>query len=102
MRIFANIDSAWRLIGTVLAERQEEWSTGRKYLEMAEFPNWNERAHRPEPEPDDSPEGEPVMVTYPTLTQRTFTQETPTCPLEQLYFNLGILRQVAAIPGRSY
>ena len=63
IRIFPNIDSAWRLIGAVLAEKHEEWSTGRKYLDMAEFRNWREKAHRPESEPKDSTERQPVMVT---------------------------------------
>jgi hypothetical protein len=31
IRIFPNIDSTWRPIGAVLAEKHEEWSTGRKY-----------------------------------------------------------------------
>ncbi|MCS4142405.1 transposase-like protein [Salinibacter ruber] len=37
IRIFPNMGSTWRLIGAVLAEKHEEWSTGRKYLNMAEF-----------------------------------------------------------------
>jgi transposase-like protein len=63
IRIFPNIDSAWRLIGAVLAEKHEEWSTGRKYLDMAEFRNWKEQAKRPESEPDESTERQPVMAT---------------------------------------
>jgi transposase-like protein len=63
IRIFPNIESAWRLIGAVLAEKHEEWSTGRKYLDMAEFHKWKEQAHRPEPEPEDSTERQPVMAT---------------------------------------
>jgi len=63
IRIFPNMDSAWRLIGAVLAEKHEEWSTGRKYLDMAEFQGWKERANRPEPEPDESTERQPVMAT---------------------------------------
>jgi len=63
IRIFPNIDSAWRLLGAVLAERHEEWSTGRKYLDMDEFQGWKEQANRPEPEPDDSSERQPVMAT---------------------------------------
>ncbi len=57
------MDSAWRLIGAVLAERHEEWSTGRKYLDMAAFRNWKEQTNRSEPEPDESPERQPVMAT---------------------------------------
>jgi transposase-like protein len=63
IRIFPNMDSAWRLIGAVLAERHEEWSTSRKYLDMAEFRTWTEQVHRPEPEPDDSTERQPAMAT---------------------------------------
>ena len=63
IRIFPNMDSAWRLIGAVLAERHEEWSTGRRYLDMAEFRTWKEQVHRPEPELDDSTERQPAMAT---------------------------------------
>ena len=63
IRIFPNTGSAGRLIGAVLAERHEEWSTIRKYLDMAEFRTWKEQASRPEPEPDDSAEGQPAMAT---------------------------------------
>jgi transposase-like protein len=63
IRIFPNIDSAWRLIGAVLAEKHEEWSTGRKYLDMAEFRKWRKRANRAESDLDDSTERQPVMVT---------------------------------------
>ena len=40
VRIFPNDESAWRLIGAYLAERQEEWSTKRRYLQMDEFHDW--------------------------------------------------------------
>ena len=63
IRIFPNTGSAWRLIGAVLAERHEKWSTIRKYLDMAEFRTWKEQASRPEAEPDDSAEGQPAMAT---------------------------------------
>ncbi len=63
IRIFPNIDSTWRLIGAVLAEKHEEWSTGRKYLDMAEFQKWKKQANRPESEPDDSTERQPAMAT---------------------------------------
>ena len=63
IRIFPNMDSAWRLIGAVLAEKHEEWSTGRKYLDMAEFQDWKKQARRPEPEPDESTERQPAMAT---------------------------------------
>ena len=40
IRIFPNTGSAWWPIRAMLAERHEKWSTGRKYLYMAEFRNW--------------------------------------------------------------
>ena len=42
IRIFPNKDSAWRLVGALLAEKHEEWSTGRRYLTMDEFYQWRE------------------------------------------------------------
>ena len=63
IRVFSNIDSAWRLIGAVLAERHEGWSTSLKYLDMEEFRTWKKGASKPEPEPDDSTERQPAMAT---------------------------------------
>ncbi len=40
IRIFPNEDSVLRLIGALLAEFHEEWQC-RKYLDMAEFHEWN-------------------------------------------------------------
>lgn len=40
IRIFPNMESAWRLVGALLAEYHEEWSTGRKYLRMDEYFEW--------------------------------------------------------------
>lgn len=40
IRIFPNRDSAWRLVGAVLAEKHEEWSTGQRYLKMDEYYDW--------------------------------------------------------------
>jgi hypothetical protein len=37
IRIFPNEDSAIRLIGALLAEFHEQWSTGKKYLDMTEY-----------------------------------------------------------------
>lgn len=37
IRIFANADSAIRLIGALLIEQDEKWSTGRKYFEMDDY-----------------------------------------------------------------
>jgi transposase-like protein len=40
IRIFPNADSATRLLGAVLMEIDEAWSTGRRYLDMAEYWAW--------------------------------------------------------------
>lgn len=40
IRIFPNKDSAWRLVGALLAEKHEEWSTSRRYLKTDEFYDW--------------------------------------------------------------
>ena len=42
IRIFPNKDSAWRLVGALLAEKHEEWSTGRRHLTMDKFYEWRE------------------------------------------------------------
>ncbi len=43
IRIFPNRESAWRLVGALLAEKHEEWSTGRRYWTMEEFYQWREK-----------------------------------------------------------
>ena len=46
IRIFPNDDAAFRLIGALLAETNEQWIT-RRYLDMDEFNEWligNEQA----------------------------------------------------------
>lgn len=40
IRIFANTESAVRLIGAVLMEQHEEWSEGRLYFEMDQYWFW--------------------------------------------------------------
>jgi transposase-like protein len=40
IRIFPNEASATRLIGAMLAERHELWSTGKKYFGMQDFFEW--------------------------------------------------------------
>ena len=40
IRIFPNTGSAYRLIGALCAETHEEWSTGRRYLNMDEYFQW--------------------------------------------------------------
>ena len=37
IRIFPNMNSAERLVGAICAETHEEWSTGRRYLNMDEY-----------------------------------------------------------------
>jgi len=46
IRIFPNEDSALRLIGALLAEQHETWSTGRRYLHMTDFLEWEEQWNR--------------------------------------------------------
>jgi len=40
IRIFPNMESAYRLVGALCAETHEEWSTGRRYLNMDEYFRW--------------------------------------------------------------
>lgn len=40
IRIFPNRDSAIRLIGTLLMEQDEKWASGKKYLDMTEYFEW--------------------------------------------------------------
>ena len=40
IRIFPNIDSAYRLVGALCAETHEEWSTGHLYLNMDGYFEW--------------------------------------------------------------
>jgi len=40
IRIFPNEASALRLIGALLAEQHEAWSTGRRYFNMEEYDEW--------------------------------------------------------------
>jgi transposase-like protein len=40
IRIFPNMESAYRLVGALCAETHEEWSTGRRYLDMNEYFEW--------------------------------------------------------------
>ena len=46
IRIFPNEDSAVRLIGALLAEQHETWSTGKRYLDMADFLEWKQEWNR--------------------------------------------------------
>jgi transposase-like protein len=40
VRIFPNMESGYRLVGALCAETHEEWSTGRRYLNMDEYYEW--------------------------------------------------------------
>ena len=40
IRIFPNMESAYRLVGALCVETHEEWSTGRRYLNMDEYFQW--------------------------------------------------------------
>lgn len=40
IRIFPNRESALRLLGALLMEMDEKWSTGRRYLDMTEYWDW--------------------------------------------------------------
>ena len=61
IRIFPNMDSAYRLIGALCAEAHEEWSTGRRYLNMDKYFEWK-ADHGIENTLDEetSPNGEPA------------------------------------------
>lgn len=50
IRIFPNRSSAWRLVGALLAEKHEEWSTGRRYLKMDAYYEWRDRSTEEEKE----------------------------------------------------
>jgi len=54
VRIFPNIEAAYRLVGALCAETHEEWSTGRRYMVLDEFFRWkgaqsDEATHEDEP-----------------------------------------------------
>ena len=42
IRIFPNRESLTRLMGALLIELDEKWSSGRRYLDMAEFELWQQ------------------------------------------------------------
>jgi transposase-like protein len=47
IRIFPNEASALRLIGALLAEQHEVWSTGRRYFNMEEYDEWKAGKKKP-------------------------------------------------------
>jgi putative transposase len=42
IRIFPNVESAMRLLGALLMEQDEIWSTGRRYFNMERYQEWKE------------------------------------------------------------
>lgn len=49
VRIFPNIDSSWRLLGALLSETHEEWSTvPRSYFDMTEYERWKRQTSQSE------------------------------------------------------
>ncbi len=42
IRIFPNKSWDWRLVGALLAEKHEEWSTGPRYLRVDAYYEWRE------------------------------------------------------------
>jgi putative transposase len=47
IRIFPNRASAVRLLGALLMEIDEKWSSGRKYLDMTEYLEWRKANEKP-------------------------------------------------------
>lgn len=60
IRIFPNRESAYRLVGALCAETHEEWSTGRRYLNMDEYFDWKSTQHEEESQAEER--AEPVSV----------------------------------------
>ncbi|MFC4548672.1 IS256 family transposase, partial [Paenactinomyces guangxiensis] len=46
IRIFPNRDSVIRLVGAVLMEMDEKWSTGHRYFDMTEYWEWHEQQEK--------------------------------------------------------
>jgi hypothetical protein len=68
VRIFPNVESAYRLVGALCAETHEEWSTGRRYLNMDKYFEWRvDRSGEDVLEEKASPNGEqaPRSATVP-------------------------------------
>jgi putative transposase len=42
IRIFPNRESAMRLLGAMLMEQDEQWSTGKRYFDMATYGQWRQ------------------------------------------------------------
>ena len=50
IRIFPNQESVYRLVGALCAETHEEWSTGRRYLDMEDYFEWKDAQRQEESE----------------------------------------------------
>jgi transposase-like protein len=50
IRIFPNQESVYRLVGALCAETHEEWSTGRRYLDMEDYFEWKDAQQQEESE----------------------------------------------------
>lgn len=50
IRIFPNEESAVRLIGAVLVEIDEVWTTGKRYFDMAEYWEWKANTEKQQKE----------------------------------------------------
>ncbi|WP_423824457.1 hypothetical protein [Salinibacter ruber] len=48
--------SVKRLVGALCAETHEEWSTGRRYLKMEEFLEWQAKQQTGKPDSEELPE----------------------------------------------
>jgi transposase-like protein len=58
IRIFPNTGSAYWLVGALCAETHEEWSTGRRYLNMDEYFQWQaDRSVEDFPDEEALPDG---------------------------------------------
>jgi len=55
IRIFPNRESALRLLGALLMEQDEGWSTGKRYLDMTAYWQWREAHHHAQ-------EGGPTLI----------------------------------------
>lgn len=47
IRIFPNRESVVRLIGALLMEYQEKWTSGRRYIDMTEYEEWRKTNSKP-------------------------------------------------------
>jgi putative transposase len=69
IRIFPNIDSAWRLLGSLLSETHEEWSTvRRRYFDMAEYERWKRQTGQ-----SDSMTKQPTTTAQPVESEAATT-----------------------------